>query len=192
MKKYSIFLLFSLLTVFASKAQDFNDPVFTSVSVTNGKVVFQQFMHANKVLSEEQRYALLYKWGKDKFTGNPLLSGIRFDDKARSITVSSKTELLLAAYKEGVREKMLMNYRFDASITSSGCMLVIRDITYQNVQGKDASFFPKSYSAEDMITDSAIASQADMKELRTNTRKATLDFLNDLYNSLNGVFDVKK
>lgn len=192
MKKYSIILLFSLLTVFASKAQGFNDPVFTSVPVTNGKVIFQQFIHADKALSEDQRYALLYKWGKDKYTGNPLLSGIRFDDKARSITVSSKAELLLAANKDGVREKMLMNYRFDASITSSGCMLVIRDITYQNVQGKESSFFPKAYSAEDMITDRVVNTQDDMQEVRSNTRKATLDFLNNLYNSLNGVLEVKK
>ena len=118
------------------------------------------------------------------------MSGIRFNEKERSITVSSKVELLLPENSEGVREKTMMNYRFDASITNAGCVLMIRDVTYQNVQEKGRSFFPKTSSAEDMITDSAINSNSSDNELKTNLRKGTLYFLNELYNDLKKEFSV--
>ncbi|MDD3788686.1 MAG: hypothetical protein PHO94_08310 [Petrimonas sp.] len=193
MKKYIIVFVVLFASILSLNAQGKADQVFTNVQVVNGKVVFQQFILTDNGLSEDQKYALLYKWGKDNYTGNPLLSGIRFNEQDKSITVSSKVELLLPPNSKGVREKMLMNYRFDASITRAGCMLLVRDITYQNVQGKDSSFFPKAFSAEEMITDTAIASaQGGDKELKVNTQKGTLTFLNELFSSLNSVFEVKK
>lgn len=166
--------------------------VFTSVPEVNGKIVFQQFIHTHQGLSEDQNYAMLYKWGKDNYAGNPLLSGIRFNEKDKSITVSSKVELLLPANSNGVREKMMMNYRFDANITNAGCILVIRDITYQNVEERGKSFFPKSHAAEEMITDNAVSSNSGNKELKNNLRKGTLYFLNELYNDLKKEFAVSK
>ncbi len=171
-------------------AQTQKENVFSGVPEVNGKVVFQQFIHTHQGLSEDQSYSLLYKWGKDNYAGNPLLSGIRFNEKERSITVSSKVELLLPENSEGVREKTMMNYRFDATITNAGCVLMIRDITYQNVQEKGRSFFPKTSSAEDMITDSAINSNSSDNELNTNLRKGTLYFLNELYNDLKNELSV--
>ena len=181
-------ILFTVGLVFAFiigvNAQTQKENVFSSVPEVNGKVVFQQFIHTHQGLNEDQSYALLYKWGKDNYAGNPLLSGIRFNEKERSITVSSKVELLLPENSEGVRKKTMMNYRFDATITNAGCVLVIRDVTYQNVQEKGKSFFPKTSSAEEMITDSAINSNSSDKELKTNLRKGTLYFLNELSNDL--------
>ncbi len=187
--KKNIFTLCALLFVFSVvKAQS----VFTSVPVVNGKVVFQQFIHIDEGLSDDQRYALLYKWGKDNYAGNPLLSGIRFDEKGKSITVGSKVELILPENNAGVREKMLMNYRFDATLTNGGLMLVVRDITYQNTQKGGTAFFPKAYSAEEMIADSAINSSANAsdKEIRTNLRKSTLYYLDNLYSDLSKVFEL--
>ena len=166
-------------------AQTQNENVFSSVPEVNGKVVFQQFIHTHKGLSEDQSYSLLYKWGKDNYAGNPLLSGIRFNEKEKSITVSSKVELLLPKNSEGERKKAMMNYRFDATITNAGCVLIIRDVTYQNVQEKGKSFFPKTSSAEEMITDSSLNSDANEKEFKENLRKGTLYFLNELFNDLN-------
>lgn len=187
MKKYIFTIVMLLAMMFQTKAQS----AFTSVPVLNGKVVFQQFIHVNEGLSLDQRYALLYKWGKDNYAGNPLLSGIRFDDKAKSITVSSKVELLLPQNSNDVREKMLMNYRFDATITNAGCMLVVRDITYQNNQSKGSTFFPKAYTAEEFITDAAVSSASGTdKELKTNTQKSTLFYLNELYNDLSKIFEL--
>ncbi len=163
--------------------------IFTTVPVVNGKVVFQQFVHIDKSLSVDQRYSLLYKWGKDNYTGNPLLAGIRFDDKSKSITVSSKVELLLPQNSDGVREKVIMNYRFDASISGAGLTLVVRDINYQNAQSKSSSLFPKTFTAEDTISPNAITSaSASEKEFRVNTQKSTLYFLNELYDDLSNVF----
>lgn len=189
MKKYifTVVLFASLLLQIEAQS------VFTTVPVVNGKVVFQQFIHIEQELSIDQRYALLYKWGKDNYAGNPLLSGIRFDEKAKSITVSSKVELLLPQNSQGVREKVIMNYRFDASITTAGCMLVIRDITYQNAQSGNASIFPKTFTAEDTITPDAISSSAAAdREFRTNTQKSTLFYLNELYNDLSSIFGLGK
>ena len=182
-------LVFTVLLGANAQTQDEN--VFSSVPEVNGKVVFQQFIHTHQGLSEDQIYSLLYKWGKDNYAGNPLLSGIRFNEKEKSITVSSKVELLLPENKDGERLKKMMNYRFDASITNAGCVLIIRDITYQDNE-KSKSFFPKLSSAEDMITDSAINSSSSDKELKTNLRKGTLFFLNELYNDLKNVLSVSK
>ena len=187
--KKNIFTLFVLSFIFFStKAQS----VFTSVPIVNGKVVFQQFIHINSGLSVDQRYAMLYKWGKDNYAGNPLLSGIRFDEKGKSITVGSKVELVLPENKAGVREKMLMNYRYNATLANEGLVLVIRDITYQNTQQGGSSFFPKAYSAEEMITDSSIASSAGEsdKEIRVNLKKSTLYYLDNLYTDLNKIFEL--
>lgn len=167
--------------------------VFSSVPVVNGKVVFQQFVHIDRGLSLDQRYSLLYKWGKDNYSGNPLLAGIRFDDKNNSITVSSKVELLLPQNSAGVREKVLMNYRFDAAITNAGLTLVVRDISYQNAQSKGSSLFPKTFSAEDTISPNAISSASESdKEFRVNTQKSTLYFLNELYDDLSNIFELNK
>lgn len=182
--KRILFIIGLIFSFLGSDALSQNENVFTSVSEVNGKVVFQQFIHTPKGLNEDQSYSLLYKWGKDNYANNPLLSGIRFNEKDHSITVSSKVELLLPQNSSGVREKMLMNYRFDAGITNAGCVLKIRDVTYQNVREKGKSFFPKSNSAEEMITDNAINSNSEEKELKENLRKGTLYFLNELYNDL--------
>ena len=183
MKKI-IFIIGLAFYFLSLNAQTQFENVFTSVPEVNGKVVFQQFIHTHQGLNEDQSYAMLYKWGKDNYAGNPLLAGIRFNDKDRSITISSKVELLLPENSQGVREKMMMNYRFDANITNAGCVLKVRDITYQNVREKGKSFFPSNTSAEDMITDGAINSNSETKELKTNVRKSTLYFLNELYNEL--------
>lgn len=181
--KRTLFILSIVFTLYSVNAQTQKENVFSSVPEVNGKVVFQQFIHTEG-LSESQSYALLYKWGKDNYAGNPLLSGIRFNEKESSLTVSSKVELLLPENSDGVRQKMMMNYRFDANITNAGCVLIVRDITYQSSQGKGNSIFPKLFSAEDMITDSAVNTSSTEQEFRGNLRKGTLYFLNELYNDL--------
>ena len=189
MKKF-LFIIGLVFVFVGVNAQTQKENVFSNVPEVNGKVVFQQFIHTHQGLNEDQSYALLYKWGKDNYAGNPLLSVIRFNEKERSVTVSSKVELLLPENSEGTREKMIMNYRFDANITNAGCVLIIRDVTYQNVKETGKNFFPKLSSAEDMITDSSVNSNSADKEFRTNLRKSTLYFLNELYNDLKKEFSI--
>lgn len=192
MKKSILALCFFSVYLLGLKGQTAGDIVFTSVPVISGKVIFEQFIPVDQGLSAEQMYALLYKWGKDNYAGNPLLSGIRFDDRSQNITVSSKVELLLPANRAGVQEKVLMNYRFDATITAAGCILTVRDITYQDKDSRGSLFFPKLTAAEEVITDQAINAGGDAGELRNNIRKGTLSFLNDLYADLNNLFKLSK
>ncbi len=184
MKKYIITISILIAGLFNIEGQI--DAGFTTVPVVNGKVVFDHFIITDQRQTTNQNYDVLQKWVKGKYSGSPLLSGIRFDDKARSVTVSSKAELLLPANSDGVREKMIMNYRFDATITNAGCMLVVRDITYQNAQKDGSSFFPKVYTAEQTITNQAVNTAGEESELRNNIRKGTLVFLNGLYSEITG------
>lgn len=186
MKKYILTLVILVISLFTVEGQ--NDAGFTTVPVVNGKVIFEQFILAQQVGGADQKYALLQKWGKQKFTGNPMLSGIRFDEKSRNITVSTRAELVLPENKEGANEKIMMNYRFDASITNAGCMLVIRDITYQSTQKDAASFFPKVYTAEQTITDQAVNANTEEGLWRSAIRKETLTELNNLYSELAAIF----
>jgi hypothetical protein len=156
----------------------------SSVPVVNGKVVFEQFLPAEQTDNASQRYIKLQDWAKKTFTGNPLLLGIRFDDKAQSVTVSSKAEILLPANTSGGQEKMIMSYRFDATITNAGCLLVVRDITYQPAKKDSGSFFPKIYPAEETITDQAVATSSNEREMRVNLRKETLRLVNKLNSDL--------
>jgi hypothetical protein len=73
-----------------------------------------------------------------------------------------------------------MNYRFDVSVTNGGYMLIIRDISY-DIVSKGTS---KNYSAEEIITDTAVSSSGDLKEVRTAARKETLALCNSIYDSL--------
>lgn len=187
MKKYFIF--FNLLVFISLKGYaQTNENIFTSVPVVNGKVVFQQFIHTEQGLSDDQKYAILNKWGKDNYTGSPTLQGIRFDEKAKSVTVSAKTDLSLDANSSNVG-KMVMTYRFDATVSNAGCMLVIRDISYQPVKNANSTGFVKPIPAEDTITDSAVNTSSDSKELNSALRKSTLAFFNGLYGKLSGAFE---
>jgi hypothetical protein len=184
MKKY--LLIFSILVAGLFHVHGQMDVGFTNVPVVNGKVVFEQFIPADPAGSASQRYAKLQDWTRKSFTGSPLLSGIRYDDKSQTVTVSSKAELNLPADKAGARDHMLMSYRFDATVTNAGCVLVVRDITYQNARREAGSFFPKIYTAEETITDQALSVKSDEGELKSNLRKETLRMLNKLYADLSG------
>lgn len=186
MKKYISIAILMIISIIHVKGQ--SDVGFTNVPVINGKVVFEQFILADQGVAAGKRYTMLQKWGKDTFTGNPLLSGIRFNDKEQTVTVSSKAELNLPANKTGVSETMVMTYRFDATITNAGCVLVVRDITYQNAQKESGSFFPKIYTAEESITDQAVNAKGGDSELKNNLRKETLNFLNKLHSDLSAAF----
>lgn len=178
MKKY--ILTFALLAVTLLNLKGQNDVGFSSVPLINGKVVFEQFIITDPSLTSAQNYIKLQKWVTGKYSGSPLLTGIRFDDKANIVTVSAKANL---------SDKVCMNYRFDASITGAGCILVIRDVTYQDKQKDAGSFFPRVYTAEQTITDQAVKSGGIERDYRDSIRTATLLFINQLYAELNNQFE---
>lgn len=183
---YIIIWMMLFVRIFSLEGQTY--ATIVSVPVVNGKVVFEQFLPADQAGNAEQRYTKLQNWAKRTFTGNPLLLGIRYDDKAQSVTVSSKAEMLLPGNNTGAHEKMIMTYRFDATVTNAGCLLVVRDITYQSAKKDSGSFFPKIYPAEETITDQAVAAGGSERELRANLRKETLQLLNNLNADLSQAF----
>lgn len=180
MKKYILIVIMLIIGLSWMTAQV--DAGFSNVPVVNGKVVFEQFILTDQGLSANQKYAALQKWVKDKYTGNPLVSGIRFDDKNQSATVSAKIELT------GVPEKTVMNYRFDLSVANAGCVLVVRDIGYQSAAKQGASSFPKMITAEQTITDQAVSASGEEGQIRSNIRKSTISFVNGLYKEVSGLF----
>lgn len=176
-------ILVALLVVIGfSQLLGQTDVVFTTVPEANGKVVFQQFVPTDQSYTANQKYAILQKWIKTKYTGSPLVTGIRFDDKNQSATVSVKSEL------NGVPGKTVMNYRFDLSVANAGCVLVIRDITYQTAQSQGTSSFPKVVAAEQTITDQAVKVSGEEGQNRNNIRKSSLAFFNALYKEVAGLF----
>ena len=173
-----IFLTISLFTVILFSVNGQSDVAFNSVPVVNGKVVFEYFILTEAGVTPEQGYSKLQKWVRDKYRGSQMVSGIRFDEKGHFITVSAKTNF---------DNLTTMNYRLDTSVTGAGCMIVVRDITYQS-KGNDSSFFPNVVTAEQTITDQAVNSGGDEKKYREGVRTATLSFLNEIYSEIKSLY----
>ena len=179
MKRYFITFSLFVCSLFAMTGQ--TDNAFTAVPTANGKVIFEQFIPVGQSLSADQKYRLLQDWTKKTFASNPMLAGIRHDEKARTVTVSNRTELPRP-------EKVVMSYRFDATVTNAGCMIVVRDIAYQAAQKDANAFFPKIYTAEQTITDQLVGVQGAEGEWRKEIRRETLHTLNRLLADLAAIF----
>ncbi|WP_129594093.1 DUF4468 domain-containing protein [Seramator thermalis] len=191
MRKNIFIVSIMLMLSFYLSAQQSSNSIFANVPVMNGRVIFQQFIPADNSLSADQKYSLLTKWAKDNYSGNRMVSGIRFNEKERSVTVSAKTELVLPTSIKEEDRKLMMNYRFDVSVTNGGLILTIRDITFQKVTLTNNQTTSKVFSAEETITDVSIAASDEEKEFRISTRNETLAFVNSLYDSLFQFFSKK-
>lgn len=191
MRKNILIVSIMLLLSFYLSAQQSSNSIFANVPVMNGRVVFQQFIPADNSLSADQKYSLLTKWAKDNYSGNRMVSGIRFNEKERNVTVSAKTELVLPKSTKEGESKLMMNYRFDVSVTNGGLILTVRDITFQKIASTNNQSTSKVYSAEETITDASIAASDEEKEFRISTRNETLAFVNSLYDTLFQFFSKK-
>ncbi len=179
----TILVLLLLTSLGFTKLNGQTDAAFGTVPVVNGKVIFQQFIPNADGVDAVRQYAKLQKWGRERFQGNPLLSAIRFDDKARSVTISTGETLSLPA-ADG---KVTLRCRFDISVSNAGSMLMVRDISFQREPLGSGSAIPKTYSAEQLITDQAINGADGEKEFRPRVRQATLNCLNGLHAELSSL-----
>jgi hypothetical protein len=191
MRKNILIVSIMLLLSFYLSAQQSSNSIFANVPVMSGRVVFQQFIPADNSLSADQKYSLLTKWAKDNYSGNRMVSGIRFNEKERNVTVSAKTELVLPKSTKEGESKLMMNYRFDVSVTNGGLILTVRDITFQKIASTNNQSTSKVYLAEETITDASIAASDEEKEFRISTRNETLAFVNSLYDTLFQFFSKK-
>ena len=152
---------------------------FISVTTFQDKVVFlKEIPLTNRNM--DYNYFLLKEWGKKNYSDNITLSTIRYNNKNQEIIVRSRVELILPENSENERENLLMIYRLNAFILNNKCIIEVKDITYNSPERTTM----RSFKAEDIITNSAIAKDDDMKEFRINTQKSTLYFLNELATEL--------
>jgi hypothetical protein len=188
MKKYLVLIVFMLLFT-ASYAQVVKQgQKFEDVAVVNGKVVFLKEIPLKKNFSKDFNFKLLKDWARKNYGKDPFISSVRYDEKNYEIIAKSRIELLLPANSKGVREKMTMRYRVNGFLFQDKCVLEITDISYmyQNTSGEDK--LPRVIRAEEFITNTIIDANGDFQELKLNTRKSTLFFINELANEFTEVF----
>lgn len=152
---------------------------FKNVEIVDEHVVFLKEIPRLKQYTLEESYTSIKKWAKDNYDQDPFVSSVRYD-KNSGIIAKSRIELLLPANSKGIREKMVMRYRVNAFLIDTKCILEITDISYLYQNEKGDKLLPKLLRAEDFITNQQIEIIDNLQELRLNTRKSTLYFLNEL------------
>ena len=182
MNKYLLFTL-SLFFSYPILAQQIvrDGGMFTTVSVVDGKVVFLKEIQTNRKFSEKASYQRMVDWAKETYGRDPFISSIRYDSKKNEFIAKSKVELLLPPNSDGKREKMIMRYRINGFLVDSKCVLEITDISYlyENTKYNNLDL-PKVIRAEAFITDKEVATQNGLGEIKANTRKSTIYFVNEL------------
>lgn len=150
----------------------------SDVTTFEGKVVFLKELKLNNP-NAEQSYLLLKEWARENFSKDPFVSSVRYDAKNKEIIAKSRIELVLPPNSKGVRETIIMRYRVNGFIFQNKCVLEVKDITYMYNSSKEKNA-QKIFKAEEMITDSALKEQGTLMELKANTKKGTIYFLNEL------------
>lgn len=165
--------------------------LFTNIPIVDNKVVFIREVALKRGLSDDANYNIIRDWAKNNYGRDPFISSIRYDTKNREIIAKSKIELLLPANSNGVREKMIMRYRVNAFVFHNKCVMEITEISYLYENTKyNGSTLPKVIRAETFISDNAIKIHDELREMRINTRKSTLYFLNELAKDFEKQFGV--
>lgn len=186
MKKLFILLSLIILPLLAHSQIVKSGEVFDNVYTFDGKVVFiKQIQPASSNL--DRNYLALKEWARINFAKDPFNSSVDYNDKSKRITAQSRIELLLPENEKGVREKFIMKYRLNGFFDGDLCVIEISNISFINDSKANVNTLQQKISAENMITDQAILINDTNKETRTNVRKNTLYFFNDLVNSLQNV-----
>lgn len=153
-----------------------------NVPVIEGKVAFLREIPSPKNTSRAVAFQMLRDWAVENYGKDPFISSVRIDSKNNEVLAISRIELVLPADSHGIQEKFVMRYRLNGYVFDDRCVLEVTDMTfmYQKMKGQTVKNLPKSVKAENMITDSAINQKDDLIEIRKNTRKSTLQFINQL------------
>ena len=73
-----------------------------------------------------------------------------------------------------------MRYRVDGFIHQDKCVLQVSDISYLSENHKKNKLLSKTVKAEEFITDESLEIDDSLREIKQNTRKSTLYFLDGL------------
>lgn len=190
MKKLILFLtgIFSVLIV-SAQITKLHENV-SEVHVIDGKVVFLKEIPAPEKYSMAANFQKMKDWAREEYGKDPFISSVRYDSKRYEIIAKSRIELLLPADSKNVREKFIMRYRVNGYIFNDRCVLEITDISYmyQKVSGDTSKSLPRAVKAEEFITDQVIAKDDELTEIKTNLRKSTLQFINQINKNFEVVF----
>ncbi|GAB6011868.1 DUF4468 domain-containing protein [Viscerimonas tarda] len=176
-----VFLFFFPVMAFAQIVK--TDEIFTDVYTFDGKVAFLKEIQVGDI-PRDKSYLDLKRWFRQNYSGDPFNSSIDFSRKKYSAHAVSRIELLLPENSEGISRKVIMKYTFNAFLMNGLCVVEVSNISYLNNPKVNKNTLPDKVKAEDMISDSALSVADANNEIRQNTRKSTLFFLNELSLSL--------
>lgn len=185
MRKIAILFIFLCATIALSAQIIGLNQEVVNVSLVEGKVAFVKEVPLPSGLSKSQAFEKIDRWATDNYGRDPFVSSVRSDKDNYEVVAKSRIELLLPVDSKGVRERFVMRYRINSFVTEDDkCILEIVDIAllYQankgDVKGKK---IPRLLRAENFISDQYINIDDELSELRLNTKKSTLFFVNQLF-----------
>ncbi|NDV93683.1 DUF4468 domain-containing protein [Dysgonomonas sp. 521] len=188
MKKILICIICSLLSIPSFAQIVKQGEKFKTVPLYEGKVTFIKEIPIKPHLSIDDNYKILKSWAGTHYGKDPFVSTISYRNKKHRFVAKSRIELLLPPNSKGVRERMSMRYRIKGLFYQNKCILEITDITYVYESGQNSLLSRTTIMAEDFITKDALSPNDGFIELKTNTRKSTLYFFNELAANLEDQF----
>lgn len=191
MKKFILYITCSLLSITCFSQVVRQGEQFTIVPVLEGKVIFMKEIPLKGELSVDGNYKLLKEWAAVNYGKDPFISSIKYNLDNKEFIAKSRIELLLPANSKGEREKMIMRYRVNGFIFQNKCVLEIIDISYLYENSGRGNLLSRVIRAEDFITDKALEDE-NFLEIKTNTRKSTLYFLNELGSDFENKFGYRQ
>lgn len=187
----TILIIIGIICVLSTNAQiTRQNQNFEQVYLINSKVAFIKEIDL-KDISPEHAYNILREWGKQNYGKDPFISSVRYEagknPKKKEILAKSRIELILPENSRQVKEKMIMRYRIDGFIQDNKCILQITELSFLHENTKDTRL-PRIIRAEDFITDTQLRVDDDLQELKINTKKAAIYFLNNLTRDFEKLF----
>lgn len=187
MKKASLLILFSLLSVIAfSQTGDDAFYGFGKVPVKDGMVVFNREIpfDASKVASENI-YSNILQWIKGRFVKPIVLSGRVRETPDSGIAVSAE-EYLVFRKTALLTDRTRINYNMTVKVSGSSCILTITDINYWYEEERDGGV---RFTAEDWITDSEAFNRKGTKLMKTTGkfRVKTIDLVNSFEKEIKNI-----
>lgn len=189
MKKLLFIIITALFSISATSQITRQNELFKNITFINNKIAFVKEVTVDEE-APKKNYNILKEWAKKSYGKDPFISSVRYDDKKNEILANSRIELILPENRFGVREKMVMRYRINGFLINDKCVLEITDLSFLYENSKDKKL-PRVIRAEDFISAQSIAIDDDLKELRVNTKKSTLYFLNALGKEFEELFGYK-
>lgn len=187
MKKTSLLILFSLLSVIAfSQTGDDAFYGFGKVPVKDGMVVFNREIpfDASKVASENI-YSNILQWIKGRFVKPIVLSGRVRETPDSGIAVSAE-EYLVFRKTALLTDRTRINYNMTVKVSESSCILTVTDINYWYEEERDGG---ARFTAEDWITDSEAFNRKGTKLMKTTGkfRVKTIDLVNSFEKEIKNI-----